>query len=97
MERVIKRSDYDTNSVNNDIALLRLAEVLLIIICIIIIVGVHDIDKILPSPLLKVQLLRQYHSSAFIFTHKLSFYGPGRINLQINWQPPHLTNHVKHN
>ena len=84
MERVIKRSDYDTNSVNNDIALLRLAEVLLIII----LVGVHNIDKILPSPLLKVQLLRQYHSSAFIFTHKLSFYGPGRINLQINWQPP---------
>ena len=27
VERVIKRSDYDTNSVNNDIALLRLAEV----------------------------------------------------------------------
>merc|ERR1711990_36982 len=26
VERVIKRSDYDTNSVNNDIALLRLAE-----------------------------------------------------------------------
>ena len=27
---MIKRSDYDTNSVNNDIALLRLAEVLVI-------------------------------------------------------------------
>ena len=37
VERVIKRSDYDTNSVNNDIALLRLAEVLVIIFLVIII------------------------------------------------------------
>ena len=41
VERVIKRSDYDTNSVNNDIALLRLAEVMLSD-RIIIIVGVLD-------------------------------------------------------
>ena len=38
MERVIKRSDYDTNSVNNDIALLRLAQVVITIILIIIII-----------------------------------------------------------
>ena len=31
MERVIKRSDYDSDNVNNDIALLRLAQVLVFI------------------------------------------------------------------
>ena len=37
MERVIKRPDYDTNSVNNDIALLRLAQVVVIIFLMIMI------------------------------------------------------------
>ena len=31
VERVIKRSDYDSDNVNNDIALLRLAQVLIFI------------------------------------------------------------------
>ena len=31
VERVIKRSDYDSDNVNNDIALLRLAQVLVFI------------------------------------------------------------------
>ena len=33
VERVIKRSDYDSDKVNNDIALLRLAQVLVTITC----------------------------------------------------------------